>query len=79
MLGHFVFGIHLTWQMIAISGKLNETRALVHGLHPCSTYLCSIPPPLFDCELREMRISPPDVIFVLNGLMTQGIEKIRNK
>lgn len=62
-----------------LSGKLKETRVLVHGLHPCSTYLCSIPPPFFDSELKEMKISPPDGTFVLNGLMTEEVEKIRNK
>lgn len=57
-----------------ITGKLIQSAVKVHGLHPVSTYLTSIPIPNFNCTTQEMTVVS-DVCEQLYSIMMDSLDK----
>lgn len=46
------------WVDNCLSGNLNEVHVFVHGFHPCESYVCSVPPPNYNCAKNLVSLSP---------------------
>ena len=46
------------WVDNCLSGNLDEVHVFVHGFHPCESYVCSVPPPNYNCAKNLVSLSP---------------------